>query len=81
MNEEAQNYLSAGDTLRSWLLATDHKRIGLLYLFSILFFFFVAACAAALMRLELFSPHGDLVFSETYNKLFTMHGVLMVWFF
>ncbi|HEY5298024.1 MAG TPA: cytochrome c oxidase subunit I [Verrucomicrobiae bacterium] len=81
MNEPEKNYLSAGDTVKSWLLTTDHKRIGILYLFAILFFFIVAAVAAALMRLELLTPQGDLVLSETYNKLFTMHGVLMVWFF
>src|SRR6185503_19681398 len=66
---------------KSWLLTTDHKRIGILYLFSIIFFFAIAAIAAALMRLELITPQGDLVLSETYNKLFTIHGVLMVWFF
>ncbi len=76
-----ENYLSAGDTVSSWLLTTDHKRIGLLYLASILFFFAIAAAAAALMRIELITPKGDLVASETYNKLFTVHGVLMVWFF
>jgi len=76
-----ENYLSAGHTLKSWLLTTDHKRIGLLYLFSISFFFVIAATAAALMRAELVTPQGDLVTSETYNKLFTIHGVLMVWFF
>ena len=81
MNEPETNYLCAGDTVKSWLLTTDHKRIGVLYLFSILFFFAVAAVAAAMMRLELLTPQGDLVLSETYNKLFTMHGVLMVWFF
>jgi cytochrome c oxidase subunit 1 len=81
MNEPEKNYLSAGDTVKSWLLTTDHKRIALLFLVSILFFFFIAACAAALMRLELLTPQGDLVLSETYNKLFTIHGVLMVWFF
>ncbi|HEY3932729.1 MAG TPA: cytochrome c oxidase subunit I [Verrucomicrobiae bacterium] len=81
MNEPEKNYLSAGDTVKSWLLTTDHKRIGILYLLSILFFFVIAAFAAALMRLELLTPQGDLVLSETYNKLFTMHGVLMVWFF
>jgi len=81
MNDSEKNYLSAGDTVKSWLLTTDHKRIGILYLFAILFFFIVAAVAAALMRLELLTPQGDLVLSETYNKLFTMHGVLMVWFF
>jgi cytochrome c oxidase subunit 1 len=76
-----ENYLSAGHTVKSWLLTTDHKRIGLLYLFSIIFFFAIAAVAAALMRIELVTPQGDLVTSETYNKLFTVHGVLMVWFF
>jgi cytochrome c oxidase subunit 1 len=81
MNEPEKNYLSASDTVKSWLLTTDHKRIALLFLISILFFFFIAACAAALMRLELLTPQGDLVLSETYNKLFTIHGVLMVWFF
>jgi len=81
MNDPEQNYLSAGWTVRSWLLTTDHKRIGILYLLSILVFFAIAAAAAAMMRLELLTPQGDLVLSETYNKLFTMHGVLMVWFF
>jgi cytochrome c oxidase subunit 1 len=77
----ADNYLSAGHTVRSWLLTTDHKRIGILYLFSIIFFFLIAAVAAALMRIELVTASGDLVVSDTYNRLFTTHGVLMVWFF
>jgi cytochrome c oxidase subunit 1 len=81
MNEAEQNYLSAGDTVKSWLLTTDHKRIGILYLLSILFFFFIAAVAAALMRIELLTPKGDLLLPDTYNKMFTIHGVLMVWFF
>ena len=75
-----ESYL-AGHTLRSWLLTTDHKRIGLLYLFSILFFFVIAALAAGIIRLELLSPTGWLVSAEIYNRLFTLHGVLMVWFF
>ena len=75
------DYLHAKQTLRSWLITTDHKRIGLLYLFSILFFFVISAFAAVLMRLELLTPQGDLVTSDTYNKLFTIHGVMMVWFF
>ena len=74
------NYLSK-KTVASWLLTTDHKRIGILYLVVILFFFTIASVAAALMRIELITPQGDLVTSETYNKLFTIHGVLMVWFF
>jgi cytochrome c oxidase subunit 1 len=75
------NYLSQERGVRSWLLTTDHKRIGVLYLWTILFFFIIGSVAAALMRIELFTPQGDLVTSETYNKLFTIHGTLMVWFF
>src|SRR5712671_2793037 len=75
------NYLAEEHTLSSWLFTTDHKRIGLLYLYSLLFYFTIAAFAAALMRMELITPPGDLVTSETYNKLFTIHGTLMVWFF
>jgi cytochrome c oxidase subunit 1 len=75
------DYLNEAHGLKSWLLTTDHKRIGILYLYSIIFFFAIAAVAAAMMRLELITPQGDLVLSETYNKLFTIHGVLMVWFF
>ena len=75
------NYLNREHSVRSWLLTTDHKRIALLYLWTIIFFFTIASIAAALMRIELLTPQGDLVTSETYNKLFTIHGVLMVWFF
>src|SRR5437764_11581124 len=75
-----ENYLDE-HSVRSWLLTTDHKRIGVLYLLSILVYFAIAAVAAALMRIELVTPRGDLVLPETYNKLFTLHGVLMVWFF
>lgn len=77
-----KNYFTeGGHTLKSWLLTTDHKRIGVLYLISIVFYFAIAAVAAALMRIELITPAGDMVTSETYNKLFTIHGTLMVWFF
>src|ERR1700755_62395 len=74
-------YLSARRTIWSWLITGDHKRIALLYMVSITLFFFVGGAAAALMRLELLSPKDELVTSETYNKLFTLHGVVMVWFF
>src|SRR5499426_733947 len=76
-----EHYLNVRYGLRSWLLTTDHKRIALLYLASITFFFFVGGTAATLMRLELMTPPGDLVQSETYNRLFTMHGIIMVFFF
>jgi len=66
---------------RSWLTTTDHKRIGLLYLAAILSFFVLAAVAVAIVRLELLTPEGDVVSASAYNRLFTVHGVLMVWFF
>jgi cytochrome c oxidase subunit 1 len=77
----APDYLAAGRGLRSWLGTHDHKRIGLLYLFSVTGFFLLGAAAAAAMRYALLSPQGDLVVSDLYNRLFTLHGVVMVWFF
>lgn len=75
------NYLNAGKTVRSWLFTRDHKRIAILYLASITIMFLVGGLAATLMRLELATPEGDLLISESYNKMFTLHGVIMVWFF
>src|SRR6476646_10446858 len=75
------HYLNDGYGIKSWLLTRDHKRIALLYLASITFFFFVGGLFAVLIRLELVTPVGDLVSDETYNKLFTMHGIMMVFFF
>jgi cytochrome c oxidase subunit 1 len=75
------NYLNAAYGLKSWLLTRDHKRIAILYLISITFFFAIGGLMAALIRLELATPAGDLVSSDTYNRLFTMHGVLMIFFF
>ena len=77
----ARNYLNDGYGIRSWLLTRDHKRIALLYLAGITVFFFIGGAMAVLIRLELATPAGDLVSDETYNKLFTMHGVMMVFFF
>jgi cytochrome c oxidase subunit 1 len=79
MNE--QNYLDAGYTLRSWFFSTDHKRIAILYFASLLFFFFIGGAAATAIRIELATPQADLVSSDMYNRLFTMHGIIMVWFF
>jgi cytochrome c oxidase subunit I len=77
-----RSYLwQGGQTLRSWLLTQDHKRIALLYTASITLFFFLGAVAATLMRLTLVDPEGRLMSAETYNKTFTFHGVVMVWFF
>jgi cytochrome c oxidase subunit 1 len=76
-----RNYLNASYTVASWLLTRDHKRIAILYLLGVTFFFIVGGIAATAVRLELMTPQGDLVESETYNKLFTIHGVMMVFFF
>lgn len=76
-----RNYLNETQGIRSWLLTVDHKRIGLLYVFSITGFFLVGAIFALIMRLQLLEPYGLLVSPETYNKLFSMHGIIMVWFF
>ncbi len=76
-----ENYLTAGYTLRSWFLTLDHKRIAILYLISITAMFFLGGIFAGFVRLELMTPEGDLVSAETYNKLFTMHGIVMVFFF
>jgi cytochrome c oxidase subunit 1 len=79
--EPRDTYLNAQYGVKSWLLTKDHKRIALLYLASVTFFFFVGGIFALLIRLELLTPAGDLVDSETYNKLFTMHGIVMIFFF
>ncbi|MBY5447477.1 cytochrome c oxidase subunit I [Rhizobium leguminosarum] len=73
--------MRAGHSLRSWLLSTDHKRVAILYLIAITFFFFIGGVAAALVRADLLTPQGDLLTNEGYNRAFTLHGVIMVWFF
>jgi cytochrome c oxidase subunit I len=78
---ERENYLNTEYGIKSWLLTTDHKRIALLYLIAITFFFFIGGFFALLIRLELLTPAGDLVQADTYNKLFTMHGQVMIFFF
>ena len=75
------SYLDDGLTIRSWLTTTDHKRIAILYAIAITAFFFVGGAAATIIRLELATPQGDLVSNDAYNKLFTAHGVIMVWLF
>jgi len=76
-----RNYLNANYSIWSWFFTTDHKRVAILYLISITCFFFLGGAAAVLFRLELMTPQGDLVMPETYNKLFTLHGIIMVFFF
>jgi cytochrome c oxidase subunit 1 len=81
VSAERKNYLNAEYGIRSWLFTTDHKRIAILYLLSITLFFFIGGFAALLIRLELLTPSGDLLTADAYNKAFTMHGQVMVFFF
>jgi cytochrome c oxidase subunit 1 len=78
---ERHSYLDAPYGLKSWLLTRDHKRIAMLYLISITFFFMMGGIFAAGIRLELLTPKGDIWSADLYNKLFSMHGVIMVFFF
>src|SRR5258708_32022169 len=75
------SYLGAGHTLVSWLTTTDHKRIAILYAVSITFFFFIGGIAIGLPRLELMTPQGLFLTSDGYNRLFSLHGIIMVWVF
>ncbi len=75
------NYLNVDFGVKSWLFTTDHKRIALLYLVSITLMFFLGGAAITVVRLHLMTPDGTLVDADTYNKLFTMHGIIMVFFF
>src|SRR5262245_44874676 len=78
---ERPSFWTAQEGLASWLLTRDHKRIAILYLISVSVFFSLGSLFAMLIRLELLTPEGDLVQPDTYNRLFTMHGVIMVFFF
>jgi cytochrome c oxidase subunit 1 len=78
---ERHSYLDAPHGLAAWLLTKDHKRIAMLYLISITIFFAVGGLFALGIRLELMTPEGDFVAADAYNKLFTLHGVVMIFFF
>src|ERR1039458_4827181 len=75
------NYLTKENGILSWLLTGDHKRIAILYLISLSFFFFIGGALAGLIRLELLTPQTDLMATDTYKQVFTMHGVIMIFFF
>src|SRR5579862_6864448 len=78
---ERHSYLDEPHGIASWLLTRDHKRIAMLYLISITMFFALGGIFAAGIRLELLTPQGDVWTADTYNKLFSMHGIVMVFFF
>ena len=77
-----KNYLNEETTIKSWLFTVDHKRIGLMYLFAIMFFFAVGGFLALMMRLELLTPAGgDILDKNTYNVFYTLHGAIMIFMF
>lgn len=75
------NYLNWQKGIWSWMTTLDHKRIGLMYLFTLTFFFFLGGVAALLMRTELAQPGADFLSPDQYNVLFTLHGALMIFLF
>jgi cytochrome c oxidase subunit I len=77
----SRHYLNQEHGLMSWLLTEDHKRIAILYLVTLTFFFFIGGFFAGAIRLELLTPQSDLMQADTYNKAFSMHGIIMVFFF
>jgi len=76
-----ENYLNSPKGLMSWLGTIDHKRIGIMYLASITFFFFVGGIMALLVRIELLTPKQTIMTAEQYNQIFTLHGAIMVFLF
>ena len=71
------SYLTAKQTVRSWLFTTDHKRVALLFFASITFFFFIGGFAATLIRIHLVTPEGDLLQPDLSNRLFPMPGIVL----
>ena len=79
--EKSRYYINHDFGVLSWLLTKDHKRIAILYLFSITILFMLGGFFAMMMRIELLTPEGDVLTSDTYNKFFTLHGIIMIFFF
>ena len=76
-----RHYLNNEYGILSWLLTVDHKRIGILYLLSLTVFFTVGGLAAGLVRINLLSPNGAILTEDQYNRMFTAHGVIMLFLF
>jgi len=75
------DYLNSGYGIKSWLLTLDHKRIGVMYLVAILTSFFLGGIFALLVRTELLTPGQTIVDADTYNRMFTLHGAIMIFLF
>lgn len=75
------DYLHESKGIKSWLFTLDHKKIGVMYLFTTLFFYFVAGMLALVLRAEHWGPKQTIMGADTYNKVFTLHGAIMVFMF
>ncbi|MEM1269406.1 MAG: cytochrome c oxidase subunit I [Bacteroidota bacterium] len=80
-HEPTHNYLKEPKGIKSWLTTVDHKRIGIMYLFTVTGFFLIGGILALLVRLELIAPGETIMDQDTYNQIFTLHGVVMVFLF
>ena len=80
-HEDEGNYLTSGKGILSWMLTLDHKRIGLMYLTAVIGFFIIGGLLALAVRTQLLTPEGAIMSQETYNKVFTLHGAVMVFVF
>jgi cytochrome c oxidase subunit 1 len=78
---EVPNYIEAKHGIASWIVTLDHKRIGMMYLWSVALAFFAGGVLALLLRLELLRPGQDFVGADDYNRMFTLHGAIMVFLF
>jgi cytochrome c oxidase, subunit I len=79
--QEQKNYLNETKGIASWLFTVDHKRIGIMYLWAVLASFFIGGVFALLVRLELLTPKETIMSAEAYNRVFTLHGAVMVFLF
>src|SRR4030088_2866927 len=78
---ERETYLNIAHTVKSWALTTDHKRIGILYLVTTIFTLALGGAFALVLRTEHLTPQATVIDAYTYNRMFTMHGIVMVWLF
>src|SRR5437870_4092328 len=79
--QPAPSYLQDGTTVMSWLNTRDHKRVGVMFLASVIFFFFIGGIFALALRMKLLQPGPYLIDALSYNRLFTLHGVVMIFLF
>ncbi len=81
LDTSTRNYITESKGIKSWLLTVDHKRIAIMYLISVLSAFLIGGIAAVLIRTELAEPGMQLMTSDQYNQVFTLHGAVMVFMF